>query len=148
MEALEVEGQTNQAPLACGSQYPAQGELAEAQHLFDDANHRFDCAFAGPIDRFAQRSLELVGHLDQGARVLRRRIEQRCESLLPTGMMGITTRRDVRLDATLLTRQQGGGAKLPRIERRRLRHANRRGKSSQCRFSFLRVVGMIGEGPC
>jgi hypothetical protein len=28
--------------------------LAEAQHLLDDADHRFDGAFARPIDGFAQ----------------------------------------------------------------------------------------------
>src|SRR5258708_12883626 len=61
--------------------------------------------------------------------------------------MGIPARRDVRLDSTILTRHQGGGAKMPSIQCRRLRHANRRGNSSEGRFGFLRVVGMIGEGP-
>ena len=55
MEALEIEGQTDQAPLASGGQFTAQGELAEAQHLLDDADHQFDGAFACPVDRFAQR---------------------------------------------------------------------------------------------
>ena len=147
METLEIEGQTDQAPLASGGQFTAQGELAEAQHLLDDADHRFDGAFARPIDRFAQRRLELVGHLDQGARVLGRRIGQRRETLLPTGMMGITARRDRGLDATFLTRHQGGGAKIPSIQCRCLWRADHRGKSSEGRFGFLRVVGMIGEGP-
>src|SRR5258708_4803740 len=147
MEALEIEGQTDQAPLESLGQFPAQGELAEAQHLLDDAEHRFDGAFACPGDRFAQRGLELVRHLDLGTRVLRWWIEQWREPLLPAGMMGITARRDVRLDATLLTRHQGGGAKIPSIQCRRLRHTNRRGNISEGRFGFLRVVGMIGEGP-
>ena len=113
MEALEIEGQTDQAPLASGGQFTAQGELAEAQHLLDDADHRFDGAFASAVDRFAQRGLELVRHLDLGTRVLGWWIEQWREPLLPAGMMEITARRDVRLDATLLTRYQGGGAKYP-----------------------------------
>ena len=46
MEALEIESQTDQAPLASRRQFPAQGELTEAEHLLDDANHRFDGAFA------------------------------------------------------------------------------------------------------
>jgi cation:H+ antiporter len=44
MEALEIERQTDQTPLARGGQFPAQGELTEAGHLFDDADHRFDRA--------------------------------------------------------------------------------------------------------
>ena len=125
MEALEIEGQTDQAPLARGGQFPAQGELAEAQHLPDDPDHRFNGAFACPIDRFAQSSLELVGHLDQGARVLGRRIGQRRETLLPAGMMGITARRDVGLDAAFRTGGQRRRAKIASIECRCLRRADR-----------------------
>src|SRR6266700_5653684 len=44
MEALEIERQTDQAPLARRRRDPTQGELAEAQHLLDDADHRFDGA--------------------------------------------------------------------------------------------------------
>jgi hypothetical protein len=98
MEALEIESQTDQTPLASRCLGTAQGELAEAQHLFDDPDHRFDGTLARSIDRFAQRRLELVGHLDLRAGVLGRRIRQRLEPLLPTGMMRITTRRDVGLN--------------------------------------------------
>ncbi len=55
MEALEIESQTDQTPLASRRLDPTQGELAEAQHLFDDPDHRFDRAFACLIDRFTQR---------------------------------------------------------------------------------------------
>ena len=99
MEALEIEGQTDQTPLACRRRDPTQGELAEAEDLFDDADHRFDRAFACPVDRFAQRGSQLVGHLDLCARVLRRRVSQGREALLPTRMMGITARGDVGLNA-------------------------------------------------
>jgi hypothetical protein len=146
MEALEIEGQTDQTPLARGGQFPAQGELAEAQHLLDDADHRFDGAFARPIDRFAQRGLELVGHLDQGARVLGRRIGQRREPLLPAGMMGITTRRDGGLDVAFRTGGQRRRAKIARIECRCLWRADRGRHGLQRGFGFLRVVGVIGEG--
>src|SRR5947209_954843 len=147
MEALEIERQTNQAPLTCGRRCPTQGELAEAEHLFDDADHRFDGAFAYSVNRFAQRGLELVGHLDLSTSVLRWRIWQRRETLLPTGMMGITTRRDVGLNAALGTRGQGRGAKIAAVQRRRLGSTNRRGNSSEGGFGFLAIVGMIGEGP-
>src|ERR1700680_2803404 len=62
-------------------------------------------------------------------------------------MMGITTGRDVGRDAPLLTRQQGRGAKIPGIQCRRLWRADHRGNSSEGGFGFLRVVGVIGEGP-
>src|SRR5258708_14775899 len=64
MEALEIESQTDQAAFESVGQFPARGELAEAQHLLDDADHRFNGAFACPVDRFAQHGLELVGHLE------------------------------------------------------------------------------------
>jgi len=53
MEALEIEGQTDQTPLASRRQFPAQGELAKAQHLLDDADHRFNRTFACAVDGFA-----------------------------------------------------------------------------------------------
>src|SRR6266705_6687066 len=147
MEALEIEGQTDQTPLASHRLDTAQGELAKAQHLLDDAEHRFNRAFACAIDGFAQRRPELVGHLDLGTRVLGWGIEEWGEPLLPTGMMGITASRDVWLDAPLLTRRQGRGAKIPGIQCRRLRHANGRWNGIERGFGFLRVIGVIGEGP-
>src|SRR5437762_4131364 len=83
MEALEIESQTDQTPLTSSSLFPAQGELTEADHLFDDADHRFDGAFACPVDGFAQRGSQLVGHFDLGAGVLRRWVRQWREALLP-----------------------------------------------------------------
>ena len=82
MEALKIESQTDQTPLESRSLGSTQRELAEAQHLLDNADHRFDGAFASPVDGFAYRCLELVGHLDQRAGVLRRRIRQWRETLL------------------------------------------------------------------
>src|SRR5947209_4724919 len=81
MKALEIERQTDQAPLARRRREPTQVELAEAQHLFDDADHRFDGAFACPVDGFAQRGSQLVGHLDLRAGVLRWRVRQGREAL-------------------------------------------------------------------
>ncbi|SRR6266446_8887532 len=120
MEALEIERQTDQAPLARRRRDPTQGELAEAEYLFDDADHRFDRAFACPVDRFAQRGSKLVRHLDLCARVLRRWVRQRREALRPSGMMGITTRGDVGLDAAFGTRGPRRGAKVASIQRGRL----------------------------
>src|SRR6266702_8603636 len=62
-------------------------------------------------------------------------------------MMGISARRDVRLDAPLLTRRQSRRASISGIECRRLRHANGRGNGSEGGFGFVRVIGMIREGP-
>src|SRR6266702_8666488 len=115
MEALELEGQTDQTPLARRRRDPTQGELAEAEYLLDDTDHRFDRAFACSVDRFAQRGSELVGHLDLCARVLGQRVKQRREALPPTGMMGITARGDVGLNVALGTRGPRRGADVPGI---------------------------------
>ena len=148
MEALEVEGQTDQAPLARGGLCSAQGELAKAEHLLDDANHRFDGAFTCAIDSFAQCCLELVGHLYLGTRVLERRIGQRREALLPTRMMGITTCGDRGLDTAFRTRGQRRRAKIPCIEGRRLWRADLGRDGRQRGLGFLSIVGVIGEGTC
>src|SRR5438309_4440318 len=113
MEALEIERQTDQAPLASGGQDSTQGELAEAQHLLDDADHRFDATLACAVDRFAQRCPELRGHLDLGVGVLRRRVRQWREALLPTGMMGITPRGDGGLDARFAQAASVAGPMYP-----------------------------------
>ena len=147
MEALQIESQTDQTPFARRRQFPAQGELAEAEYLLDDADHRFDGAFARAVDGFAQRRPELVGHLHLGTRLFGRRVGQRRKTLVPAGMMGISARGDVRLDAALLTRRQGRGARIPSIECCRLWYANDRGNGIERGFSLLAVVGMIGEGP-
>ncbi len=55
MEALQIERQTDQTPLASRRLRATQGELAEAEHLLDDPKHWFDGAFACAVDRFAQR---------------------------------------------------------------------------------------------
>jgi hypothetical protein len=81
VKAFEIEGQTDQAPLTSRGSGPAQRELAEAQHLFDDADDGFDGACACPIDCFAQSGFELVRHFDLGARVLGWRIRQGSKTL-------------------------------------------------------------------
>jgi hypothetical protein len=70
MEAFEIESQTDQTPLAGSRRNPTHRELAETEHLFDNREHRFDGAFAGPGDRFAQGRFELVRQLDLGAGIL------------------------------------------------------------------------------
>lgn len=74
MEALEIESETDQAPLARHCRCPTQRELAETQHLFHDSDDRFDGALACSLDRFAYDGLELVRHFHLGARVLGWRI--------------------------------------------------------------------------
>jgi len=45
MEALEIEGQTDQEPFARDSGFAAQRALAEAEDLCDDADHGLDRLF-------------------------------------------------------------------------------------------------------
>src|SRR2546421_10465873 len=56
MQPLQIERQTDQAPLASDGLLAAQRELPEAQHLFDDADHRLDRACARAVDCFPKRS--------------------------------------------------------------------------------------------
>ena len=145
MEALEIERQTDQTPLARRRLDTPQGELAKAEHLLDDADHRFDRAFACPVDGFAQRGPELVGHFDLCARILRRRVRQWREALLPAGMMGITPRGDVGFNAALRTRRQRRGADVPGIQRGCLGRTECGRDGRESRLSFLTVIGVIGE---
>jgi hypothetical protein len=57
MHALEIESKADQVPLAIGFGLTAQGELTEAQDLFDDADDGFDGALASAIDELAQNWL-------------------------------------------------------------------------------------------
>src|SRR5260221_13481609 len=91
--------------------------------------------------------MPLVGHLHLGTRLFGWRVGQRREPLLPTRMMGIAASGDVRLDAPLLTCRHGRGARIPGIQCRRLRYANRRWNGSEGGFGFLSVVGVMREGP-
>src|SRR5450759_1101524 len=102
MEALEIESQTDQTPLARCRMFTTQGELTETKHLFDDPNDRFDGAFASCVDGFAHCCLEFVGHLDLWARVIRWWIGQWCKTLLPTQMVGITASGNVAVSYTHL----------------------------------------------
>jgi hypothetical protein len=74
VKALEIKSQTHETPLTSRCSDPTQRELAEAQHLFDDPDDRFDGAFACPVDRFAPGGLELVRHFDLSVRILGWRI--------------------------------------------------------------------------
>src|SRR5215210_7344306 len=49
MQPLQIESQADQPPLPRRRRRAPQRELAEAQHLFDDADDRLDRAFPQPI---------------------------------------------------------------------------------------------------
>lgn len=59
VQPLQVEGGARQAPLAGDRDQATQGELAEVQHLLDDAQDRFDGALAQAVDGLADGRLEL-----------------------------------------------------------------------------------------
>src|SRR2546429_1444215 len=143
MEALEVEGQTDQPPLTDGGLLPTQGELAEAEHVLDHSNDRFDSAFADAIDGFAHGSLKLVSHLHLGTGIFRRRIGKPCEALFPTRVMGITTSFNVGANATLGTGIQGCGTKEPRIQSTSRWVADGRPNRPKVRFGFMPFIRVI-----
>lgn len=73
VQALEIESETDQIPLATGFVLTTQGELAEAQDFFDEADGGFDNGLVGPVDELAQFSLQLVGHVQSEWGIGRRR---------------------------------------------------------------------------
>src|SRR5215211_2213447 len=95
MQPLQIERQTDQTPLARSRVLATQRELSESQHLFDDADHRLNCAFAQPVDRLPDRGCELVGHLDLGTGILGWRRMRPSKALPPTRMVPIASGRDI-----------------------------------------------------
>ncbi len=63
VQPLQIEGDTDQTPLAPSRLLAAQGELPKAQHFLNDADHRLHRTFPQPVDRLAHRRFQLVGHL-------------------------------------------------------------------------------------
>src|SRR5450631_2281216 len=145
MEALKIESQTDQTPLARYRMFPTQGELTKTEHLFDDPDDWFDGAFASSVDRFAHCCLELVGHLDQGACIIREWSGLWSKTLLPTHMMRVTTRGNVGFDVALRTGNQRRRTRIAGIQCRCLRCANHGWDGLESGFSFLTIVGVIGE---
>src|ERR1700686_1537180 len=55
MHPLDVPGHGDEAPLAADAIEPAQQELAESHHRFDDAEHRLRGLLAQTVELFALR---------------------------------------------------------------------------------------------
>src|SRR5438045_55879 len=137
MEALKIESQTDQTPLESRRLGSTQRELAETQHLLDNADHRFDGAFASPVDGFAYRCLELVSHLDQRASVLRQRIRQWRETLLRARDDGDHGPSRCRVRSRAWHTQSRWRTKLASVQRGRLRYAECRRDGLEGGFSNL-----------
>lgn len=128
MQALKVKGQTDQSPLTSRRRRSPQGKLTKAQDFFDDANDRFDCAFAETVDFTSRIGLEFVGHLDFGSGRVGRWVRLLSEQGLPGAMMRFTTRSDVWLNAALFTSLEGGRTKITVVQRRPFHLAQIRGE--------------------
>ena len=84
----------------------AQGELAKPQDFFDDPDHGFDRTFAQAINRSPDLGLQLVSHLVLWTGIFAGRFRQLVEKAVPILMMGLASRGNVRLNATLLASLQ------------------------------------------
>lgn len=146
MKALEIESQTDQPPFTISLLFPTQRELAEAERLFDDANNRFDGTLASPIDALTDGRLEFLCHLDLGTGIIWGWIRLLGKTLLPTLVVGITSRGNVGLDPSLITGSKRGTAPIASIQSRCLWDATGWINRLQGRFSFVTVIGMIREG--
>ena len=88
MQPFQVVSQTNQGPLASGSEQAAQRKLAKAQHFLDDANHGFDRRFTQAIERIPNFGTQLVSHLLFSRSILCQQVGIVQEISTPTLMMG------------------------------------------------------------
>src|SRR5580693_10433285 len=82
--SLDVPSHGDEAPLAANPIEPAQQELAESHHRFDDAEHWFRSLLAQAIELFALRCPQTPGHGLDRCRVVRRG-RWRCKPLAPGG---------------------------------------------------------------
>src|SRR5450759_190377 len=99
---LHVPGHCNEAPLTADVVEPAQQELAESHHGFDDSEHRFRGLFAQGVLLFAVWRPQTIRHGLDGCRVFRRR--RRSGKTLAQGpMMRLSAERNQRLDVGGLT---------------------------------------------
>ena len=73
MHPLDVPGHGDEAPLAADAIEPAQQELAESNHRFDDAEHRLWGLLAQTVELFALRCPQTPSHGFDRCRVFRRR---------------------------------------------------------------------------
>ena len=87
--SLYVPGHGHKAPLAAHVFEPPQRKLAESEHRFDDAEHRFRRLFAQGVESPALRRLQPIRHGFDRRRIFRRR-RHRLEALLQRQMMRLT----------------------------------------------------------
>src|ERR1700693_3118213 len=73
IHSLDVPGHGDEAPLAADAIEPAQQELAESHHRFDDAEHRFRGLRAKTIALFARGRPQTPSHGFERRRIFRRR---------------------------------------------------------------------------
>src|SRR5512139_3230874 len=105
VHALEIEGQTDETPFACGRKQAAQGELAKAEDFFDDANDQLNRTFSQSINCLANLSLELVSHLNDAALPLCGWLRLLLEKGVPIEMMGFASGGDIRINSQILAIQ-------------------------------------------
>src|SRR5262245_26868603 len=145
MQALQIERQTDQAPLTSGCLLAAQRELTEAHHLFDDADDWLDRAFAQAIDRLSNRSFELVGHLHLGTGISRWRLRLDRKALPPTRMVWITSSRDKGVDLAALEQRNIRFTKVARVQCGGLWGAQLGRDAVQGRLDFLLIGRVVRE---
>ena len=142
-EPFHVPGQGDEVPFSLDLVEAAQVELPEAQHRFDDAEHRFRRLFAQGIGLPAFRHRQTMQHRLQCCRLLgyRRRLD---EPLLPTEMVALAAWGDQRCDLRLGARRHVCLAEVAAVRQQGLGLAQRPGESPelfQHRFDLLLVVG-------
>jgi len=145
VHTFQIERQADETPFASGRRQAAQGELAKAEDLLDDSDHRFDGAFAQTINCLADCGLEFVSHLNDGTCLVCGWLRLLLEKGVPVEMMGFASSGDIGFNAKILAILDVGFREVAIVHRHRLGSSDFHRHRFQGRQSFLFIVGMIRE---
>ena len=146
MHTLQVESQTDEAPLACGGGQAAQRELAKAEDFFNDADHGLDRAFAQSVNRLSDLRPELEGHFDRCTGILSRWRWLLLEEGMPIFVMRFASSGNVRVNIPLFNCLNIGFTKVAVVQGGGLRFPDLGRDGFQGWNGFLLVIGMIRKG--
>ena len=145
MQTFEIVGQTDQSPFASSVGQTSKRELAEVQHLLDDANDRFHRGFAQAVEGIANLGTELVGHFLFGGSIFGWRRGFVCKEPLPTLMMRRSTCGNVWFNLPCFEALNVVLAEIAGIQIGVFQLAQVRRHRVDCRQRCLLVIGLIAQ---
>ena len=143
VHTLEVKSQADQTPFACRCGQAAQRELAKAQDLFDDPDHRLDGTLAQTINLLADLGLQFVSHFDFVTGIFSGGIRLFLEEGMPILMVRFPSSGNIWVDFAGLASPDIGFAEIAIIQGDCGCLAYFRSERIQRWNGFLLVIGMI-----